>query len=133
VKLRTKHAKVSCIIEGFLVGGFAETLHYRSEFLTHNKNLHILWDADIRPGLFCLLCEGFQQELATLERLPRNLPRPSSTPSSFALLHVVFLGHHYLIFKLLVHIPWQQQLQLIVTLVTSCRTCPSFDLSSLFW
>jgi hypothetical protein len=74
------------------VGGFAETLHYLSEFLTHDKNLNILWDADIRPGLFCLLCEGFPQELVTLERLRQNLPHPSSTPSSFALLHVVFLG-----------------------------------------
>jgi hypothetical protein len=77
------------------VGGFTETLHYLSKCLTHNKNSHILWDADICPCLFCLLCEGFQQELATLERLLRNLPRPSSTPSSFALLHVVFLGHHF--------------------------------------
>ncbi len=64
---------MSCIIDGFLVGGFTETLHYLSKFLIHDKNLHILWDADIRPGLFCLLCEEFQQELTTLEQLPQNI------------------------------------------------------------
>ncbi len=75
--------------------GFAETLPFLCECLTHNKNSHILWDAGIRLCLFCLLCEGFQQDLATLERLLRNLPRPSSTLSSFTLLHVFFLGHHF--------------------------------------